>query len=49
MTQQVINIGTSANDGSGDPLRTAFDKINSNFTEIYGQDAVGSNLDISEN
>ena len=49
MTQQVINIGTSANDGSGDPLRTAFDKINSNFTEIYSKGASGSNLDISEN
>ena len=49
MTQQVINIGTTANDGSGDPLRTAFDKINSNFTEIYSKGASGSNLDISEN
>ncbi len=49
MTQQVINIGTTANDGSGDPLRTAFNKINSNFTEIYSKGASGSNLDISEN
>ena len=49
MTQQVINIGASANDGSGDPLRTAFNKINSNFTEIYSKGASGSNLDISEN
>jgi hypothetical protein len=35
MAQQTINIGTAANDGSGDPLRTAFDKCNDNFTEIY--------------
>lgn len=32
----VINIGSAANDGTGDPARTAFSKINSNFTEIYG-------------
>jgi hypothetical protein len=35
MTKQVIGIGTSANDGSGDPLRTAFDKVNDNFDEVY--------------
>jgi hypothetical protein len=27
----VINIGATANDGTGDPLRTAFDKTNDNF------------------
>lgn len=32
----VINVGSAANDGTGDPLRTAYTKINSNFTEIYG-------------
>jgi len=35
MAQQSINIGTTANDGTGDPLRTAFDKANDNFTELY--------------
>lgn len=35
MTQQIINIGVLANDGTGDPLRTAFDKVNSNFSELY--------------
>lgn len=35
MTRQHINIGTTANDGTGDPLRTAGDKINDNFIEIY--------------
>ena len=37
MTQQTINIGSSANDRSGDPLRTAFNKINANFTDLYSQ------------
>lgn len=35
MTKQVIGIGTTANDGTGDPLRTAFNKANQNFTELY--------------
>jgi hypothetical protein len=37
MTQQTINLGTIANDGTGDPLRTAFLKINANFTDVYNQ------------
>lgn len=36
MAQQQINIGVLPNDGTGDPLRVAFQKINQNFTEIYG-------------
>lgn len=35
MAKQVIGIGTSANDGTGDPLRTSFNKCNENFTELY--------------
>lgn len=35
MAKQTINIGTSANKGDGDPLRTAFNKINLNFSEVY--------------
>jgi len=35
MSQQLINIGAVANDGTGDQLRDAFDKINDNTTESY--------------
>jgi len=35
MSKQIINIGASANDGTGDPLRSAFDKANDNFNELY--------------
>lgn len=35
MAKQIIGIGASANDGSGDPLRIAFDKVNDNFNELY--------------
>ena len=38
MAQQTINIGSAPNDGTGDPLRTAFDKANDNFNEVYGND-----------
>jgi len=34
MTIQTINLGTYANDGTGDDLRVAFEKVNANFTEI---------------
>jgi len=35
MSKQIISIGASANDGTGDPLRNAFDKTNDNFNELY--------------
>lgn len=35
MTRQNISIGTAANDGTGDTLRSAGQKINQNFVEIF--------------
>ena len=35
MTKKIINIGASPNDGTGDPLRNAFEKSNDNFNELY--------------
>ena len=35
MAQQHINTGSSPNDGTGDPLRTAFIKTEENFTELF--------------
>ena len=35
MAKQTVNIGTTANDRTGDNLRTAFNKINENFSELY--------------
>ena len=37
MTRQNINVGSSANDGTGDTLRSAGTKINANFQELYTQ------------
>lgn len=35
MAQQIINVGTNPNDGTGDTLRGAFIKTDDNFTELY--------------
>jgi hypothetical protein len=42
MAKQVINVGSIANDGTGDTLRIAGQKINSNFTELYDNFAAAS-------
>lgn len=47
MTRQVINNGTSANDGTGDTLRNAAAKINANFQEIYSFLGSGSGTTLS--
>ena len=39
MAKQVINVGSTANDGTGDPIRDAFIKTMSNFDELYTDDA----------
>jgi hypothetical protein len=46
MAIQTINIGGYANDGTGDDLRTAFEKVNANFTELGGTSGItnGTNL-----
>lgn len=44
MTRQAINIGATPNDKSGDTLRTAFTKVNQNFTEIYAALTGGVNF-----
>ena len=49
MTQQIINIGAAPNDGEGDNLRTAFDKVNDNFSNVWAQGPVDSNVRIQGN
>ncbi len=38
MAKQTIGIGAAANDGTGDTLRDAMDKVNDNFDELYDLD-----------
>ena len=49
MAQQILNIGSTANDGTGDPLRTAMDKVNDNFDEIYASPLFTEDITISGN
>ena len=44
MAYQALGLGTNANDGTGDDLRTGGDKINDNFVEIYTKIGDGSAL-----
>ena len=44
MAKQTINIGSSANDGTGTTIRAGGDLINDNFNEIYTYLGDGSNL-----
>jgi hypothetical protein len=37
MAIQPINIGNLVNDGTGDDLRTAFQRVNANFSDLDGQ------------
>ena len=48
-TQQQIDYGAAANDGTGDPLRTAFIKTDDNFDNIWLAGPVGSNITIINN
>ena len=44
MAYQSLGLGSSANDGTGDDLRTGGDKINDNFVELYTKLGNGSTL-----
>ena len=44
MAYQALGLGSTANDGTGDDLRTGGDKINDNFVEIYTKIGTGSAL-----
>jgi hypothetical protein len=47
--QQIIDIGAAPNDGTGDPLRTAFNDTNLNFDQVFAAGPVGSNVQIANN
>ena len=49
MAQEVINIGAQADDGTGDTIRGAGIKINSNFTELYATPFAQTSIGFVEN
>jgi len=57
MTKQTINLGTGELTGDGESIRSAFDKVNDNFDDLYARDIntdaqtlalVGDTLSISD-
>jgi hypothetical protein len=49
MAQQTLNVGSNANDGTGDTLRAAMTKVNTMFTELYLSPLSGGDLSFSGN
>jgi hypothetical protein len=47
MSKNDVNIGASPDDGNGDPLRTAFNKLNNTLAEVYSGLGNGSDLSLS--
>ena len=47
MAKQTINIGSGEQSGDGESLRSAFDKINDNFDELYLKDTSDFNGEFS--
>jgi len=49
MAIQLVNVGTLPNDGEGDPLRTAFQKINNNFVYLQQtSSAIASSVTLND-
>jgi len=46
-TREIINVGTTADDGSGDYLRDALIKANTNFSNLWQVGAVDTQLDLT--
>ena len=53
MSHKTINVGTVANDGTGDTIRGAFTNVNANFTEVYSNisnlTATVAGIDLGQN
>jgi hypothetical protein len=49
MTQQIINVGTLPNDGTGDPIREAFTKVNNNFSNLFALSSKITTVNLTNN
>ena len=49
MAQITLNVGSNANDGTGDTLRSAMQSVNTMFTELYLSPLTGGDLSFSGN
>ena len=49
MAQITLNVGSNANDGTGDTLRSAMQNVNTMFTEVYSSSLFNEGISISGN
>ena len=49
MAQITLNLGSNANDGTGDTLRSAMQNVNTMFTEVYSSSLFNEGISISGN
>jgi len=49
MAQITLNVGSNANDGTGDTLRSAMQSVNTMFTELYASPLFASGITVSGN
>jgi hypothetical protein len=49
MAQTTIDVGSNANDGTGDDLRSAFISVNANFTELYAASPITTQISLAGN
>ena len=49
MAQITLNVGSNANDGTGDTLRSAMQNVNTMFTEIYASSLFNEGISLSGN
>ena len=49
MARLNLEVGSNANDGTGDTLRDAMIKVNTNFTELYASPLIASGITVSGN
>jgi len=47
MAYTTVNVGTTANDNTGDPIRTAFQTLNANFVTANDRFASDADIDIA--
>jgi len=49
MAQITLNVGSNANDGTGDTLRSAMQNVNTMFTELYNSPLFSGNITVDGN
>jgi len=49
MAKQIINVGSTVNDGTGSTIRAGGQIVNANFTEVYNAIGDGSSISFSVN